>query len=297
MEAKLYRRLYRLILSLSHPRAKGQIYSDRHVVLVYLWSVLWDRPACWACEAENWPKGTDEHEGASDLISQSRLSVRLRTVSVQQLLERALAATAELFGVPLVKVLDSFPMTVGPYSHDRDAKRGRVGPGMMARGYRLHALTHGRAVVSFTLAPMNDHDSKPAPQLLQRLQGGGYVVVDNAYDSNDLHQVAAEHHHQLVAPPKEPERHVRDLRRNCPQRLRALDLLANPLEFAGQPSRFGRDLYAQRQRVESAFGGLAAVGLGALPPWVRGPRRVALWAAGKVLIHLVGTALKQRLMT
>src|SRR5262245_15443121 len=132
MEAQLFKTLYQLVHSLDHtPRGKRQQFADRWVVLVFLWSVLHHRPRCWACDERNWPRELD-----TPLISPSRLSRRLRTVGVQQLLERALDAAADLLGVPLdkalVKAMDSMPLTVGAYSHDTDARRGRTGAGMMA---------------------------------------------------------------------------------------------------------------------------------------------------------------------
>ena len=88
---------------------------------------------------------------------------------------------------------------------------------------------------------------------------------------------------------------MRDLRYNGPARLRALDLLDSPLKACGLAGEFGRALYDCRQRIESAFGGLAMSGLDHLPTWVRGPRRVALWAGGKILASLVSMARKQGL--
>ena len=307
MEAKLYASLYRLVFSVAHlPRRRRrprEQYCDRWVLLVFLWSVLHDRPRGWACDPANWP---DALRQGRPLPSPSRLSRRLRTVGVLQLLGRVLAAASDPFGVPLVKAIDSKPLTVGAYSRDRDAKRGRVAAGQLARGYRLHAVTHGRAVRHWLIAPMNAHDAAVAPALLPRLEGGGYVGGDNAYDSNDCHALAAAANHQLVAPPRECNKGVRDARHNRPQRLRALDLLDSPLNACGPGGgdgggggggggAFGRDLYAGRQRVESCFGGLAMAGLDHLPTWVRGPRRVALWAGGKILLSLVVMARKQGL--
>lgn len=291
MEVKLYRQLYKLIHGLAHPRTKRCQFNDQHVVLVLLWSIMNHRPRSWACDRQNWPKEIQMF----NVISESRLSRRVRTMGVQQLKERALTAAADVFGVPLVKAIDSMPMTVGAYSHDADAKRGRVGAGMIARGYRLHALAHGRAIVRFVIAPLCDHDSIVAPKLIAQLQGYGYVPADNAYDTNPLHQQAAEHNHQLVSPPRLVNKGVRDLKYNCSERIRSLDLLDGPLKKAGEPNRFGRALYAQRQRIESGFAGLASQGLGPLPGWVRTPRRTAMWAAGKILISLVKLAKKQGL--
>lgn len=292
MEAKLYRLVYRFVMSIAHtPRGKRQQFSDRIILLVYLWSVLHDRPVCWACNPINWPRELER-----DLPSDTTMSRRLKSIGFLQFFERVLAAAADLHPTPPVKQIDSKPLTVGAYSKDRDAKRGRLAANQMVRGYRLHALNHGRAVRFFTLAPMNKHDSQVAPQLLQQLQGWGYAVGDNAYDSNELHEQAAAQNHQLIAPPQPKVRHVRDMKYNTPQRLHALDVLASPLEFAGQPGLFGMTLYNQREPIESSFGEMTMMGLDHLPAWVRRPRRVARWSAGKILLYLIRLKKKKGLM-
>jgi hypothetical protein len=291
MEAKLYAALYKLVSSLAHPRRKRVRFNDRIIVMVYLWSVLWDRPVCWACDPDNWFGKND-----FDLPSDTAMSRRLRTPGVQQLIERALAAGSALFGPPpLLKQMDSKPMYVGPYTKDADAKSGRVAEGKMACGYRLHTLNHGRNVHFFTLAPMNEHDASMAPALIEKLEGGGYVAGDNAYDSNELHAKSAQKNHQLVSPPRACNKGVRDLKHNCPERIRALDMLDSPLEKCGLEGKFGKQLYNGRQLIESGYGGLTLLGLHYLPAWVRGPRRVALWTAGKILISLVRNAKKKGL--
>ena len=42
---------------------------------------------------------------------------------------------------------------------------------------------------------------------------------------------------------------------------------------------------------------MTLLGLHYLPAWVRGPRRVALWDAGKILIYLCRTGINKGLMT
>jgi len=307
MEAQLYRSLYRHVMSVAHDRRRRrrarQQFHDRTIALVYLWSVLHDRPVSWACDLSNWHMETSSSSPALELPlelpSDSTMSRRLRTVGVLQLIERVIAAAAaELFPVPLVKQLDSKPLLVGAYSKDQDAHRGRVAAGQMARGYRLHLLSHGRAPGGpWHIGPMNDHDSTHAPALLTQLSGGGYVVADNAYDANELHELAAANNHQLLAPARPVNRGVRDAHHNGVARLRALDMLDSPLEHAcGLPSDFGRALYNSREAIESCFGELAIMGLHSLPAWARGPRRVALWTGGKILLYLCRLAKKQRLM-
>lgn len=292
-EAKLFKALYRLVYATPHTsRRPRELYDDRWVVMVHLWGVLHDRSQSWSCEAANWPDDLLDRP----LISQSRLSRRLRTVGVQQLVERLLSAASELFRAPLAKTIDSKPLTVGAYSKDADAQRGRLANGQFGKGYRLHAVMYGRVVQDWTLLPLSEHDAVGAAKLLPRLEGGGYIVADNAYDSNDNHALASAANHQLVAPARSCNRDVRDPKHNRPQRLRALDMLHGPLEKCGLRSTFGQRLYDGRQRIESGFGGLTLAGLGALPPFVRGPRRVALWAAGKLLAFTYRTAIKQGLM-
>jgi len=165
MEVKLWRALYALVVSVSHaPRRKREQYADAWVLAVALWAVVHDRPMRWACDRRNWPGWLD-----TPLPSPSRLSRRLRTVGVLQLLERTLAAAVARLPVPMVKAVDSKPLLVGAYSKDADAKRGRLADGCFARGYRLHALCHGRAVYRWVLAPMNRHDAAVAPELLPHL--------------------------------------------------------------------------------------------------------------------------------
>jgi hypothetical protein len=277
MEAKVYRAMCRWLASVPHaPRREREQFADRIIIMVYLWSVINARPVSWACDEQNWPAPLLDHPLPSD----STMSTRLRTVGVLQLLERLLAAITDALPTPLVKTIDSKPLTVGAYSKDRDAKRGRLAARQFARGYRLHALCHGRAVRSWTIASMNENDSTFGPVLLSRLEGGGgYAVGDNAYDTNDCHGGATPTGHQLVAPARFVNRHVRDAKHNRPERLRALDLLASPLERCGQPNAFGVALYNARESAESCFGELSIRGLNYLPAWVRGPRRVALWTA------------------
>jgi len=282
MEANLYRQLYQLVESTAHtPRRSREQYSDMWVVMIFFWAVIHDRPVSWACEPESWPEDLDHQ-----LISQSRMSRRLRTLGVTQLIERLLTKVSDLFGVPLVKQIDSKPLTVGAYSKDVDAKRGRLADGQFGKGYRLHSVSHGRIPRHFLLLPLNEHDSVAGPMLLRRLEGGGYVLGDNAYDTNDCYQAAAAANHQLIAPPRECNKGVRDQKHNCFQRLRGLDLIDSPLEKCGQTTSFGRELYNCRQRIESGFGGLTFVGLGALPAWVRRPHRIALWVAAKIIVFL-----------
>ncbi len=298
MEVKLWRALYALLAELSRGarRRKREQYADAWVLAVALWAVVHDRPMRWACDTANWsPPVLDDRP----LPSPSRLSRRLRSATLLDLLTRALSAASAAacaVVIPMVKAVDSKPLLVGAYSRDRRADRGRLSDRCSARGYRLHALCYGRAVRHWVLAPMSVHDSVPAPELLARLEGGwGYVTADNAYDDNDLYDLAAARGHQLVAPPRACNAGVRDTRYNGGARLRGLDLSDSPLRACGADSGLGRALHDYRETAESCFGELTGAGLNYLPVWVRGPRRVALWVAGKLLAQAARCAQRQRL--
>jgi hypothetical protein len=292
MEAKVYRAVLKILLSIAHsPRGARRQFNDRWIIMVYLWSVINDRPVCWACDEQNWEK--DQLD--CPLPSNATMSRRLRSVGVLQLLERLLMTLTDAMPTPLAKTVDSKPMLVGAYSKDRDAKRGRLSENQFARGYRLHALCHDRAVRFWLIASMNEHDSTIGPKLMARLEGGGgYAIADNAYDSNDCHAQASAADHQLVAPARFVNRHVRDAKHNRPERLRALDLLASPLERCGEPNQFAITLYNLRERAESCFGELSMNGLNYLPAWVRGPRRVALFAAAKLVLQALRCIQRKR---
>jgi hypothetical protein len=291
MEAKVYAELHRLVFSTAHkPRLPGQQFCDSWIAMVYFWAVLKDRCVTWATKPENWPDTLER-----PLPSQSCMSRRLGGIHL--LIQQLQVQISSRFGTPLAKTTDSKPLFVGPYSKDTEAKRGRVANGYFAKGYRMHTIMHGRVPVFIQIAPMNVHDSVIGPELLRRLEGGGYCVADNAYDTNECYEAAAAANHQLVAPPRACNKGVRDIKYNTPQRLRGLDIIDSPLEKCGPPPAFGQALYACRQRIESGFGGLTAMGLGALPSWVRTTKRVSLWAAAKVLLYTCRLALKQGLMT
>src|SRR5437763_703055 len=98
MEAKVYRFLLAVVMSLVPVRRARQRFDDRWIIMVYLWSVINDRPVSWACEQRNWPKAQLDRE----LPSNATMSRRLRTLGVLQLLECFLMKLTDALPVPLV---------------------------------------------------------------------------------------------------------------------------------------------------------------------------------------------------
>ena len=101
MEAQLFQTVYRHVWSVPQlPRRQREQYHDRVIVMVYLWSVLHERPVIWACDSDNWPA-----EPPWELPSDSTMSRRLRTVGVMQFLEIVLTAAAFFIFVELALII------------------------------------------------------------------------------------------------------------------------------------------------------------------------------------------------
>ena len=280
--------IYRIVDACANGRCRGCRYNDGMIVSVLLWAAHHNRPLQWACQLRHWPPLL-RHE----LPSASTMSRRLRTRRVGKLLVRIFLSLAALF-IGLSQALaigsiDSMPMVVGNYSKDRHARRGR-GAGAMFRGYKLHAVVINSVFCDFAILSANANDQVPAARLLKRCPIAGYILGDNQYDANPVHRQLSDQLH-LLAPARRSNRHVRDLRRNSSQRLRALELLHPP----PQGTCFGAGLFRCRSQIERAFARLSMAGLSRLPHWVRTMPRVQRWVAAKLVLDLIGCAQRQRL--
>jgi len=277
MERELFRRI-RSELAAMGPHGRGRnLFSDAVIVLVYFWSVISDRPVSWACRADNWPGDLRLRR----LPSQSRMSRRLRTGAVRDLInrleERVLRGGRP---APLACAVDGKPLPVGTHSHDRQARWGR-GAGVWAKGYKLHLLLSlCGTIMAWRLTPMNTPEREMARRLIKQARCTGYILGDKEYDANYLYDEAAAHGAQLVAPRQRGQTRGLGSRRQAPGRLRSKDLLENTVSI------FGRDLHEQRSAIERKFGYLTSTGglLTHLPSWARTHRRVRLWVQAKLLL-------------
>jgi hypothetical protein len=275
MERELWLALYRLACECDpSPYWELVRFFDHHIVGVFLWAVLHDRPVSWACDPINWPNRLWQGK----LPSQSTMSRRLRTTEVQRLLNRMERKLASWGGGGMVWIVDGKPLVVGAHSKDRDVTWGRVGRGY-AKGYKLHAIYgRGPLPVAWELAPLNESEPEVARRLVSFLKGGGgYILGDKAFDSNPLHSMANSCGYQLVAERKRPGTGLGH-RTHSLGRLRSIELLR---------TEFGQNLYRCRDDIERQFGWLTnhGAGLAPLPAWVRRPHRVGLWLQAKLITH------------
>jgi hypothetical protein len=276
MERELWLALYRFV-ERSSVRGRGWLFTTAHIVMVYFWAAMHDRPMCWATNKRNWPEDLRPRR----LPSQSHFSRRMRGSDVLELMTEIENTFVALIGADkrLIRIMDGKPLEVSNVSKDRDAGFGRSAGGMH-KGYKLHAIwSAGPIPLAWGLAPMNVSEKVMAAALIPTLPGEGYLLADSEFDSNALYDTAHEAGHQLVTPKRQKKKGVGH-RRQSPYRLRSIELMH---------SKFGQALFRCRRQIERDFGSLVSFGGGliCLPAWVRTFHRVRDWLHAKLLINAV----------
>lgn len=285
MEHQLWKTIVAILEDLDKSRVRREEdFTDRRIVAVYYWSVLCDRPVCWALKRTNWPIALRRQV----LPSGATMSRRLRSKGVLQLLrlleDRVMRKSER---GTLVWLIDGKPLPIGGASKDRQAGYGRAA-GCKAKGYKLHAVVGAdKSLPEWRLAPMNVDERKMAKRMLKQARIAGYVVADANYDSNYLHAACGERSNlQLVAPRRYGPGRGFGHRKQALGRLRSKEILENP------SPEFGMALLAQRNDIERYFGNLTnwGGGLSPLPPWARSYRRVHRWVQAKLIINYIKRA-------
>ena len=286
MDGKLWKRLYRIVMELSDSkRGRRQQFSDREIVLWFVWAVLNDRPTYWACQSNRVPRQLLGRRRPSP----ATMSRRLRCAGVLILLQRVERNLTRPLERHLCKYIDAKPLPVGHCSKDRDARFGR-----RTKGYRLYVImdkNHG--IYAWQVQPNNCSEVRVAEQLLSKLDGAGYVIGDGEYDANQLYDLAWRHEHQLVAPRARPYRGFGH-KRQAAARLRSCAILEKEPWL---DNGFGRGLVQDRTEIERFFGHLTSFhgGLAPLPAWVRTLPRVTRWVQVKLIINAVRARSKKNL--
>lgn len=288
MEHQLWMEIVSLLCSIGKQRDGWRHrYDDVVVVKTWFWSVVHDRPVCWACCQANWPP----HERRTPKPSPSTMSRRLRSASVRLLLKWLEQQVLAPRGRELLWMLDGKPLTISGCSKDRQAGYGRAAGGK-AKGYKLHALVaYDGSVAAWRIAPMNVDERVMAGRLLRSADIQGYVVADSNYDSNRLHDVCDRRGNlQFVTRRRYGPDHGHGHRVQTPGRQRSRALLENP-----QP-RFGEGLLRLREQIERFYGRLTSWGGGLthLPPWARTHQRVHRWVQAKLVLTAIRQRIRQR---
>ncbi|MCZ6850974.1 MAG: transposase, partial [Planctomycetota bacterium] len=187
------------------------------------------------------------------------MSRRLRTPSVEALLDQLEHRSPQRLPCHWHKSIDAKPLPIGGCSRDPDARWGQAVK-TKAKAYKFFAIVDpGGALETWTVGPMNDSEALVARGMIKPLEPGGYLLGDALYDCNALYELASERGWQLVAPRTKPETGLGH-RRHSPHRLGSIELLETG-------SLFGRALYRRRTTIEATLGTMGNFGceLGPLP--------------------------------
>jgi hypothetical protein len=256
MEHQLWKAIVAVLDELDKRRTPNRFaFTDEDIVKVYYWSVIWDRPTCWACQKKSWPL----HLRKRALPSAATMSRRLGSPAVVALLdalERRVVAPKES---GLFWMIDGKPLPIGGCSKDRQAGYGKAAGGK-AKGYKLHALVgaDGR-VAAWRVAPMNKDERVMAERLVKTAppEVMGYLVGDANFDSNPLHQVCDQRGNlHLVTPRRYGPGKGTGHRPQTAGRLRSIALTENPFPA------FAQQLRKDRSAIERQFGNLTNWGGG-----------------------------------
>jgi hypothetical protein len=265
---------------------RQRAFSDQLILLTLLWAVLHDRPILWATDPRNWPF----YMRVKSRPSPATMSRRLRSPSFLVLLERLRVRLAVTPRPDAPIIIDAKPLPVGGYTTDRQAGNGRACGGF-AWGYKLYLVVDENARVhAWKVESMNVAEQVVAEELIPaaaRSAGADrWLLGDKQYDSNRLHNLADACGLRLLTQRMRTKDTIGP--NQSPGRRRAIELLEAP------GTAEGRELFARRDAIERYLGTLCCSGggLGPLPGFVRGLRRVRLWVGAKLLLHMARRALR-----
>lgn len=256
-------------------------HRTSQIARVHLWSVLHDRPTCWACQSRNW---TDRIRptAAAALPDQSTMSRRMKRADFDEFLALIGQRLNGRVRPGLLKVVDGKPLELPNHTSDRDAAWGR-GVSRQSVGYKLHAICSGNPMPdAFAVTSLDRCEKRMAYRMIKRIDGTGYLLADAHFDASWLFDGCRDHDHQLLCPRAKPNTALGH-HYQSPDRIRAIEMLESP----AQVSHFGPSLYQLRTAIERDFSQLVCFGGGltTLPSWVRRIWRVRRWVTAKLLIN------------
>lgn len=290
MERELWRWVATSLRLLPRRSPRGAVYDNRSVLAVLLWAAMHERSIHWACQRANWPMQAWRRR----LPDQSTMSRRLRDPRIFDDLVRLLSIVQRRMAVAGdTLIVDGKPLAVSEFTADPDARSG-WGAGRHSIGYKLHALVDEKQrLVAFDVQPMNKAECVCARDLLaaacrsRLIAGGSTLLGDASYDSNRLHEAAAQAGVRLIAPRRCPDKKLCKNRVHHPGRLEAVRFTEHDPHWETLRTKV-------RTTVERFFGTLASFGGGlwSLPTWVRRLHRVRPWVAAKLNINAARQHLK-----
>jgi hypothetical protein len=261
------------------PTVRCPLFGDWLIVAMYFWTCRHDRPQCWACDPTHYGRLFRPRK----LPSISQFNRRLRTESVQLILQRVHNDLAKIGRVATLTIVDGKPLLVSPVTQDRDARCGHV-TGGFGRGYKLHAMvTEDKRIIVWSVTALNVHETHVAeamcaylpPQLADAL-----ILGDGNYDAADLHKEVVCTGARLVVPLRGMATHPVTLRQMGAAR-------RDHVKATTEQPDLVKYILKIRSGIERTFSMLTCYGggLGPLPAWVRHVERVTRWVGCKIALY------------
>ncbi len=278
---QLCKTLYRKLLTLANgKKPPGTMFTDAEILIVYLWSVLNDRPVSWAADKTNWPYYWQKKIKIPD---GSTISRRMKTASTQRLLADLESEINHCQHPSICRFIDAKPLAIGGCSKDPDAGYGHAA-GCKAKGYKFYAIGDLRqGFVSWDIRPMQHNEATVAMDLIKKVDIEGYIVGDTAYDANKLFDAAMANNLSLITIKRKGGLGHRP---QSSGRLNSIEILKR---------NFGQGLIDARRCIEQMFAQLTnlSFGLKPLPNWVRTLKRVKNWVRAKLIFNQIWRILKK----
>ena len=268
------------------PTVRCPLFGDWLIVAMYFWTCWHNRPQCWACDRSHYGRLFRPRK----LPSISQFNRRVRTESVQMILQRIHKDLAKIGLAMPVSFIDGKPLLVSPVSKDPDARRGHV-TGGFGKGYKPHAfVTEDLRIPVWSVTALNVHETHVAerkakppqamcPSLPPQL-ADAIVLGDGNYDAADLHKRSELTGSRLVVPLRGMAEHPVTLRQMGPAR-------REHLQVSREHPAIVKYLLKWRIQIERVFSTLSCHGggLGPLPSWVRRRERTRRWVGCKITLY------------
>lgn len=253
------------------PTVRCPLFGDWLVAAMYFWTCSHDRPQGWACDPDHYGRLFRPRK----LPSVSPFNRRLRTQSVQGILQRVHNDLAKI-GLPTpLLIVDGKPLLVSPVTQDRDARCGHV-TGGFGKGYKLHAMvTQDKRIIVWSVTALNVHETHVAQEMCAYLppqRADALILRDGNYDAADLHKEVSRTGARLVVPLRGMATHPVTLRQMGAARREHIKATTETPDLV-------KSILKIRSGIERTFSMLTCYGggLGPLPAWVRGLERVRRW--------------------
>jgi hypothetical protein len=263
---------------------RSPVYPDLLIVRMYFWSVHHDRPQSWAAQPEHYHGPLFRPRR---LPSVSQFNRRIKTPSIEAILQKVHDVTAEVERVSPVLYMDGKVLTVSPVSKDAQATRGHI-PGGFGKGYKLHAqVTEDMRIVCWSVTSLHVAEQSVAMTfVIQTPVPGCLLMADSNYDSAPLYKATEQSgityftHLKGQKQMKNDQHHAVTLRQMGEARRQVVAIWKEHADLC-------KFVLSLRDGIERTFSALTCYGggLGPLPAWVRTLERVRRWAGTKIILY------------